>query len=212
MSTGGRGVWNRKTRVDEARSIDVLDLQRKGVFCKGPTWSWTASWSQNSEVVASISYRVEFGDNDPIGLRFMYTITENDTCEKKEYNYITPVVSTPCHFGGRRWWFICPLSLNGRACRRRCRIVYLPSDAGYFGCRECYQLTYESRQRHREAFYEGFEKPYMAAKAVREALAKTRSWEKKDLLWRKLFRANDTLKRFERIHTSREPKIIYKGK
>ena len=92
MSTGGRGVWNRKTRVDEARSIDILDLQRKEVFSKGLTWSWTTSWSRNDKVFASISYRVETGSNGPFGLRFMYTITDNETEEKKDYNYIIPVV------------------------------------------------------------------------------------------------------------------------
>lgn len=143
MSTGGRGVCNKKTRVDEARSIDILDLQRKEVFTKGSTWSWTSSWSRNGEVVASISYRVESGDNGPAGLRFMYTITENETGEKKDYNYIIPVVSTRCNYGGKRWWFICPLVVNGRVCQRRCRIVYLPPGTEYFGCRECHQLTYE---------------------------------------------------------------------
>ncbi len=159
MSTGGRGVWNRKTRVDEARSIDILDLQRKEVFSKDSAWSWTSSWSRNGEVVASISYRVENGMDGPTGLRFIYSITDNETGAKKDYNYIIPVVSTRCNYGGKRWWFICPLVVNGRSCQRRCRIVYLPPEAEYFGCRECHRLTYESRQRHREKFYEGFEKP-----------------------------------------------------
>src|SRR5210317_511967 len=106
MSASGRGVWNRKIRVDEARSIDILDLQRKEVFSKGSAWSWTSSWSRNGEVVASISYRVESDDNGPIGLRFIYTITNNYKAEKKDYSYIIPVVSTPCNYGGKRWWFI----------------------------------------------------------------------------------------------------------
>ncbi len=150
MSASGRGVWNRKTRVVEARSIDILDLQRKEAFSKGSAWILTSSWSRNGKVVASISYRIESGNNGPIGLRFMYTITNNYTAEKKDYSYIIPVISTPCNYGGKRWWFICPLSVNGRACQRRCRIVYLPPGAAYLGCRECHQLTYESRQRHRE--------------------------------------------------------------
>jgi hypothetical protein len=212
MSTGGRGVCNKKTRVDEARSIDILDLQRKEVFTKGSTWSWTSSWSRNGEVVASISYRVESGDNGPAGLRFMYTITENETGEKKDYNYIIPVVSTRCNYGGKRWWFICPLVVNGRVCQRRCRIVYLPPGTEYFGCRECHQLTYESRQRHREKFYEGFEKPYTAAEAAQKELAKARSWTKKEKIWRKLSRAHAAIESFESIFTNRTSKIIYKEK
>ena len=212
MSTGGRGVWNRKTRVDEARSIDILDLQRKEVFSKDSAWSWTSSWSRNGEVVASISYRVENGMDGPTGLRFIYSITDNETGAKKDYNYIIPVVSTRCNYGGKRWWFICPLVVNGRSCQRRCRIVYLPPEAEYFGCRECHRLTYESRQRHREKFYEGFEKPYKAAEAAQEELARARSWEKKEKIWRKLSRAHAAIEGFDNILSRRTPKIIYKEK
>ncbi|MCK9502441.1 MAG: hypothetical protein M0Q52_11505 [Lascolabacillus sp.] len=212
MSASGRGVWNRKNRVDEVRSIDILDLQRKKVFSSRLGMIWTCSWSRNGEVVASISYRVEAGEDGPFALRFMYTMTDNDTGDKKSYNYVIPVVFTPCNYGGKRWWYVCPLIVDGRSCNRRCRIVYLPHGSQYFGCRECHRLTYESRQRHREKFYEGFEKPYKAAKAVREKFSRTRSWERREKLWRKLLRAQATFERFENILTSRTPKIIYKEK
>jgi len=208
MFAGYRGVGNKKTRVDEARPIDILDLQRKGVFVNGPTWNWTVSWSRNDQVVASISYRVESGDNGQISLRFMYTITDGKTGNKKDFNYSIPVVSTSCNYGGVRWWFVCPLVVNGQACTRRCRIVYMPQGAEYFGCRECHQLTYESRQLHRDKFYEGFQKPYVAAEAAREKLAKSRSWKKKETLWRKLSRAHSAIMSFENILTSRKPTII----
>jgi hypothetical protein len=212
MSTGGRGVWNRKTRVDEARSIDILDLQRKEVFSKGSTWNWTSSWSRNGEVIASISYRVESGENGPSGLRFMYAITDNETGEKKDYNYIISVETTRCNYGGKRWWFICPLVVNGRSCQRRCRIVYMPPGAKYFGCRECHRLTYESRQRHRERFYEGFEKPYKASESAQKELVRARSWRKKEKIWRKLVRAQAAIENYADIITNRKPKIIYSEK
>lgn len=212
MSASGRGVWNRKTRVDEAKSIDILNLQRKRVFNKGSAWGWTSSWSRYGQVVASISYRVESGDNDPTGLRLMYTIINNDTVEKKNYNYVIPVVSTRCNYGGQRWWFICPLVVNGQICQRRCRIVYMSPGAEYFGCRECHRLTYESRQRHREKFYEGLEKPYKVAEAARKELTKARSWEKKETIWRKLSRANAAIESYNNDFFSRKQNIIYKEK
>jgi hypothetical protein len=212
MSVGGRGVWNKKNRVDEVRSIDILSLQREKVFSRGPGMTWTSSWSTNGEVIASISYRVEAGEDGPSGLRFMYTITDNDTGVKKDYNYLIPIVSTSCNYGGKRWWYICPLIVNGRSCHRRCRVVYMPPGSEYFGCRDCHQLTYESRQRHREKFYEGFEKPYKAVEAAREELDRSRSWKKLEKLWRRLSCAHATIKSFEAVLTSQEPKIIYKEK
>ena len=212
MSIGGRGTQHRKTRVDETRTIDIIDLQRKGVFSKKMGWDWTSSWLRNGKVVASISYQVEFDDNNPTGLRFTYTITDKQNGNIKNYSYIIPVVSTPCHYGGKRWWFICPRIVNGKTCQRRCRIIYLPQRAEYFGCRECYLLTYESRQKHREKFYEGFEKPFKEIETLKNKLNKTKTWEKKEKIWQRLSRAQSAIEHFHNILTNHKPKIIYKEK
>ena len=212
MSVGGRGVWNRKNRVDEVRSIDILDLQRKGVFSRMPAFSGTLSWSRNDEVTASIFFRVESTGNGPVGLRLVYTIKDKRTGEGRDHSYIVPMTSTSCNFGGVRWWFICPLVVNGRVCHRRCRIIYMPPDAEFFGCRECYKLTYESRQRHREKFYEGFEKPHKAWESAQKELAKVRSRKKKEKIWRKMSNAYAAVENFENSFKMQTSKIIYKEK
>ena len=212
MSTGGRGVWNRKTRVDEARSIDILDLQHKGVFDKGSGLNWTLSWIRNGATVGSISYWLETDDRGPTGLLFMYTTTNTETGEKKEYSYVIPVVSTRCNYGGERWWFLCPQVVDGCTCQRRCRIVYMSLGTKYFGCRECNRLTYESRQRHREKFYEGFQKPYQVVEAAQQELAKARTWEKKEKIWRKVSRAQAAIKSLDDLFTNSKPKVTLKEK
>lgn len=53
---------------------------------------------------------------------------------------------TTTNFGGKRWWFTCPLQRFGLPCNRRCGKLYLPRGARYFGCRKCYDLTYRSSQ------------------------------------------------------------------
>ena len=212
MSIGGRGTKHRKTRVNETKTIDILDLHRKGVFSKKISWAWTSSWLRNDKIIASIRSQVEFNDNNPTGLRFSYSMTDKQSGERKDYNYIIPVVSTPCHYGGKRWWFICPHIVNGKTCQRRCRIIYLPQGAEYFGCRECYQLTYESRQKHREKFYEGFERPLKEIETLKNKLYKTKSREKKEKICRRLSRANSALERFHNDLTNRKPTIIYQEK
>ena len=77
-------------------------------------------------------------------LKFDYTITDAGTGERTPYTYSADLVSTPCPFGGQRWWFICPL----QNCDRRVGVLYLPYGGKYFGCRHCYNLTYESVQKH----------------------------------------------------------------
>lgn len=61
---------------------------------------------------------------------------------------------TPCRFGGRRAWFLCP------SCGRRVGKVYLPCSmynglgrrVASFWCRVCYGLTYEQR-RERDGYW-----------------------------------------------------------
>jgi hypothetical protein len=53
------------------------------------------------------------------------------------------IVTTRCHFGGVRRWFVCP-----GGCGRKVGILYLGPGGSSFVCRSCADLTYESSQRH----------------------------------------------------------------
>ena len=59
-------------------------------------------------------------------------------------DYRVRLVTTTPTYGGLRWWFICPLVINGVECNRRVRKLYLYGR--YFGCRHCHNLTYRSSQ------------------------------------------------------------------
>jgi hypothetical protein len=60
-----------------------------------------------------------------------------------EWAYCRPLLEgTAQHFGGVRWWFLCPLA----GCGRRVAKLYLPPGGRYFGCRRCHRLTYTSCQ------------------------------------------------------------------
>ena len=51
------------------------------------------------------------------------------------------LVSTEPHYGGVRWWFLCP------GCSRRVRDLHLPGySRGPFLCRHCHDLSYEMAQ------------------------------------------------------------------
>lgn len=50
--------------------------------------------------------------------------------------------TTVPHFGGTRYWFICP------HCKRRVGTLYSPRLERYFKCRHCHNLTYKSAQTH----------------------------------------------------------------
>jgi hypothetical protein len=144
MGSWGSGRWGyhrKATTVEECRVLDLGDFARKGTFEPGHKGS--VRWLRGEKVVASIGYTVRpGGDRLILQLSYYGTRTGEDVVQPIRLE------TTPLHFGGRRWWGICPLVVNGQVCKRRVGKLYLPPGGRYFGCRHCYHLTYRSVQKH----------------------------------------------------------------
>ena len=54
--------------------------------------------------------------------------------------------SSAPHFGGMRYWFLCP------RCNKRVGKLYRPKLTDKFECRHCYHLTYSSTQTHNSRY------------------------------------------------------------
>lgn len=129
-----------KSEVEWCKKIEIWWLLRDMGLGKKTYKSTTVSWGDNGSrgsVGAVVSILVQKY------VRFHYTQTDNTTGEKKDFNYRVQLIETPCHFGGTRFWFECPLGKGGKVCGRRVGVLY--KDGDYFGCRHCYNLTYSSR-------------------------------------------------------------------
>ena len=143
---GGYGSGRRSARnatVEESRSVDTslfrtVVMQRASALI---TWRNSAD-----EVISSLGYTSDHRETDSTTLRFSYTVGADE--RQREVAEPVQLVATQPFFGGRRWWFICPLIVNGQVCQRRVRKLYLPPGGTYFGCRHCYSLTYESVRTH----------------------------------------------------------------
>jgi hypothetical protein len=96
------------------------------------------------ERTASTGYSREIHD-DQVVLRLRYTTALSDG-EKYDVEERVELQTTPSAVDSVRWWFTCPLIVNGRSCGRRVGKLYLPPGSRYFGCRHCYDLTYRSCQ------------------------------------------------------------------
>jgi hypothetical protein len=75
-------------------------------------------------------------------LRLIYALSGT----KDQLNYRVNLTTTQPRYGGVRWWMVCPLMKNRSQCSRRAGRLYLPPGAKYFGCRQCYEITYTSCQ------------------------------------------------------------------
>jgi hypothetical protein len=149
---GGPGSGNhyhwwrasKKDTVEDCRRIEANRWMREGILkagiCQRGEWVWLRD-AKSKKVTASIGYEVDTTTLQP-WVRLTYTLKRTGV----ELDYKIPLVVTRPHFGGQRWWFLCPLLGNSGGCNRRVAVLYLPYYARYFGCRDCHELTYTSCQ------------------------------------------------------------------
>lgn len=164
----------KKLQVDNALKLDTTELRRMGFFQTPEGRGLILRWRRGEQVVSRMCCGFRTLSANAALLHLSYVISESSR-ENQALDYEILLLKSKCYFGGERYWFMCPLTIEGRPCRRRCRILYLPNGARYFGCRVCYDLTYESRQRHRERFYEGVAKPWDRKERAKEKLKRART-------------------------------------
>ena len=151
MGGYGSGRWGygpSKTTVEECLDLDLSSLTRDKVLAPGYSGSITWRNTRTREKTASIGLMIERAEIDGLLLTLKYVVSE-DGYERDIEEEITLQPTYP-HFGGVRWWFLCPLIRDYSRCESRVGKLYLPPGQDYFGCRHCYDLTYEScRRSHR---------------------------------------------------------------
>jgi len=141
--------WSKKTTVESCYSLDTVRLKRWKLLVPGITdrlgfFEWRRG--EEEKPSSSVSYLLTVGDHAGT-LWLMYTLGSG----KESLDYPIRLETTGCHLGGVRWWFTCPLAVNGRVCGRRVRKLYLCGK--YFGCRHCHNLTYRSTQESDSRVY-----------------------------------------------------------
>jgi len=142
------GSHSKATTVEECRLIEAARWVQEGIIApdtrRWGVWAWTNSYS--GEQTASLGYEANTTGRAP-WVRLQYTVTPRGGAPE-DYNYTILLVTTRPNYGGLRWWFVCPLTKGGRDCSRRCGKLYLPPGGRHYGCRACYELSYESAQEH----------------------------------------------------------------
>ena len=135
----GRYYWGKKPTAEESLGLSVYNLKRRGMLT-GHTAveiTWVSSGSGKESTVSVI---VEITDDPHVTL--IYSLTDREG-NKTDYNYEVSLLTTPCTYGGVRYWFACPV------CHERVGVLYLAPGNVYFMCRHCNNITYHSRNRCR---------------------------------------------------------------
>ena len=134
FSTRWSGLPTRRT-TGGALKLDVRRLARDGSLTPGALS--TVSWTRGDDEPAGTI--ITYMDQERPVLELRYSTRRDRETEWKRHTAPVWLDSTPCTYGGERWWFKCP------ACHSRRAVLY--SVDGVFACRECHDLAYISTRQ-----------------------------------------------------------------
>jgi hypothetical protein len=129
--------------TDGSQHFDIGFLQKNDYLDSFQKYG-SIHWSSNGEPRGDISISAHMGEYPYLNLN--YTITSHYSGEKRSVDYDVRLVSTPCNFGGKRWWFLC------WNCSHKATILYR-SASDKFLCRKCNDLAYPSQNVNRRSIW-----------------------------------------------------------
>jgi hypothetical protein len=136
MGGFGSGRYSAKPTVESGLTLDINRLLRQRNIAPGDHCFGSLKWrnAATEEDAGSLGYEAYLVETDGGWLRLRYSV------DGAPEDYRVELVSTPCHYGGRRWWFICPVS------GRRVAKLHLPPGGTLFAARRAYGLAYHSQR------------------------------------------------------------------
>lgn len=142
----GSGCWERddcdkKISVEECYIIDVNEIARDDKLRVGAVGVYT--WSnQFDEHLLRVDFSTVPSGYMKRALLLMYRWEDWRGEDSEDVSLPILLQTTYPNYGGVRWWFTCPLIVEGKPCNRRVGKLYLPPGERYFGCRHCHNLAY----------------------------------------------------------------------
>jgi hypothetical protein len=121
--------------VEDSMDLDVDRLVRHGMIAPGLYRSGSLVWRNvnTGEEAGSVGYVSDTTEGD----RGRFDLSYRLGSERRPIECSVRLATSRPHFGGIRWWFVCPLS--GRWVRK----LHLCAGCDYFASRKALGLTYQ---------------------------------------------------------------------
>lgn len=144
MGALGSGRPKTHGRVDECIRLDTSDwkkaLRSPGKH-QGRIRAENLPTHQYADGKAELGFTLQVDETGETGnlTLFYCTCTTDNPGQEQTHRYSIPLVTTPCNYGGQRWWMITP------CCARRARTLYIAHPSMLPMCRTCRDLHYASQ-------------------------------------------------------------------
>lgn len=130
--------WDKKPVLENFCCININCMVKLGAIrdeCH-QQGGWVWSDRDTGEKRSSIGYECNTLDKDNSYIRLFYTITDT----KEEIDYEVQLSRTTPHYGGTRFWFICPVTG-----KRVTKLYRVPCNGNRFVSRYVFKLNYRSQ-------------------------------------------------------------------
>ena len=150
---GGYGSGRRGggATTEESLRISLAYLLRQRLAVDGCIKAGTLTWTTNGQHTGTVQYHCDLANEFEPKLKLSF-IRAGCTAPDGRVEQTIRLTSTTPHYGGRRWWMICPFT------KQRVDMIYLPYGGDRFASRKAWRLRYTSqdlapRDRPFEALY-----------------------------------------------------------
>ena len=143
MGGPGSGNWYRwstKPTVEDGFTLNLYRLIRGDIVRPGASDSGSITWYglDSKKSTASVGYESDLRDQYEASIRLLYSVAGDSQ------DYKIQLTCTVPEYGGRRWWFVCPV-LKVKVAK-----LYLPAGEKIFASRGAFRLAYTSQNLSRE--------------------------------------------------------------
>jgi len=128
--SGRKPAQNTKPSPEEFITLDVRELRKEGGLAPKQSYNLHKYSCGLKMGILAVTTR-----QDRLSLQYTAVNEQNRQCSSQS----VAIDWTPCHFGGRRPWFVCP----NESCDKRVAILYGPHR---FLCRNCHGIAYQSQR------------------------------------------------------------------
>lgn len=99
------GGW--RPHLESALCLNLRRMFELGALRVGSLTSGAWGWTRDGVTTGSIGYTGNVG-TDSGTLTLSYSNRDRDTGERQDVQCTIRLEPLPCHYGGRRWYFVCP--------------------------------------------------------------------------------------------------------